>query len=457
MAYNYGANNQKAIIYLEKAVAVNPNRYDANFQLGLLYYSDPKKPKYKRAIKLFERAKKINPKNQDPYYYLGLTYYHQKQYYDALKETKKALDIKEDSYPRSLLGNIYFVINEYENALVAYKKSLAKDDFQWTCCNITKTLFVLEKYDEAIVFLRESLEKHRGDLELIRFLADAYKHKKDYETAIRKYKDCLESEPKDYLAHFGIASCYFNHKNWIEATNWWKKAAEINPKSSTSFYNIGITYFNMEQPTIAITHFKKALDIDPDDNKAKEWIKICQLEIDRNNFPEKLRNLSYRGGNVGILAKLLLCTFEYAEANNLFIQGERETEPEYSKYDKDKIVAYHVSPKIYESQGRFERIKATLYKISPKSERINQVLDSFQSAVNQRITGIEEYSKGYYVSKEDYRGEWERGRAKEKLADTYFTDGLKILLEEIVKYKSHFGNLSDQHLKSCIEYYEKKK
>jgi len=467
MAHNEKRNYQKAAIYLEKAVAMYPNHYDANLQLGILYDIDPAwtefyekqykiKPDYDRAIELLKRAKQINPGNTSPYYYLGSVYYHTQRYYDALKETKKALNIKEDSSTFSQLGNIYFAMNEYENALVAYKKSLAKGDFQWTRSNITKTLFELKKYDEAIAFLREGLEKYKDDLQLKRFLGDAYRYKNDYETAIRKYKDCLRSEPKDFLAHFEIASCYGGQENWIEAKNWWEKAAEINPKSSASFANIGIAYFSMESYDTAKTYFEKALDINPEDNKTKEWIKYCQSAIDRKNFPEKLRRLSYREDNAGILARLLLCIFEYNKATNLWAGGAGETKRKYEKSGgKEILVGHDVSSKIYEAQGRFEKIKGDLSKMLPTKGKIKEAINLFSFASEKMISGIEQHSKGYYIKAKDYRGEYEKGLAKIDLAHSYFLDVLRIIQAEIVKHITLFGNIADQDLKSYIKHYEK--
>lgn len=403
------------------------------------------------------RAKEINPKNANPYYYLGRTYYHLKQYYDALKETKEALDIEEDSSTLTQLGRIYFAMNEYENALVAYKKSLARNDFQSTRCDITETLFELKKYDEAIVFLRESLEKYyKDDLPLKRFLADAYKYKKDYENAIRKYKDCLKTEPGDFFAHFEIANCYFDQKDWITAADWWKKAADINPKSSASFYNIALAYMNMEIYNGAITYFKKALDIDPDYNKAKSMIKVCQLEIDRKKFPEKLRKMSYRGDNIGILAKMFLCTFEYNKAFNLLIKGETETTPKYeTTYSKKMLVGYDVSSKIYEAQGHFEKIKADLKKILPTKGKVNEAMNLFSFAAEQMISGIEQRSKGYYMKEKDYKGEYEKGLAKINLANSYFVDVLRIIRGELIRLKSDFGEIAIQELDNSIKHYQR--
>jgi len=53
------------------------------------------------------------------------------------------------------------------------------------------------------------------------------------------------------------------------------------------------------------------------------------------------------------------------------------------------------------------------------------------------------------------KGEWEKGRAKIKLANTYFVDVLRIIRSELVKYKSDFGEIPLQNVDDSIKYYQK--
>jgi len=452
----------KAKFYLEKAVKKNPGDYNTNIELGEICSLSPAlaeyykvKPSYKESIKLLKKAKMIAPKNSDPYYYLGGAYLQMQRYNEALNETKRALNIKEDSFTFDQLAEIYLAMGEYEDALVAYKKSLALSDDSWTCWKIAETFFELEEYDEAIEFLKEKIEKYKTDHKLLQYLADAYKHKKEYLTAIKVYKEYLTFIPNLSSVYFAIADCYFSLENWDESERWWKKTIAINPKEHAAFFNLGLVYLNKSQHKEAKRNFEKALKIDSTDDRARKLLGTCKNAIDREKFPEQLRKLSFKKTHIGIIAQLLLCTFEYNRANDLFIQGRAETKSEYGEYSKDRIVAYHVSSKIYESQGRFEKIENDLSQLKSSERKIKEAANLLHNAAKQRVAGIKEYSKGYYVNKVNYTGEFEKGWAKVKLADSYVVDSLKIIRDELSKYKEYFGSYADVYLKNTIKYYGK--
>jgi len=291
-------------------------------------------------------------------------------------------------------------------------------------------------------------------------LADLYYNQERYEEAIDYYGISLAYDKNNFDTHFNIAGCYYHLQKWNEAEKWYLKASDINPESPGCWHYLGVVYLNMERYEEAIMCSRKALDINPDNKGTKKIISWCQSIIDRRQhrrqYLKGLNELLCMEGNIGILARLLLCLNQYNKANYLWIKGRSETTPVYETiYNKKTIVDYNVSSKIYEAQGHFEKIKADLKKITSAKGEIKEALNLFLFAVEQRISGIEQHSKGYYTKAEDYKGEYEKGLAKTKLADAYLVDGLKILRDEIAKYKSYFGNIADQDLKSYIERYEK--
>lgn len=177
--------------------------------------------------------------------------------------------------------------------------------------------------------------------------------------------------------------------------------------------------------------------------------------IRQEDFPKTIKELSYREDSVGILAKLIDFSSEYTEAHDLFITGQIETKPEYGRYVKNLVVGYKVSPKIYESQDRYIKLSKNLEKISPKSQRLNEALNYFQSAVNQKIVGIGELRNGYYLLKKYDRGEFDRGLAKISLADSYFLDGLRLLRAELPAYESYFEDAVEKQLDFMIVSFER--
>lgn len=456
MSYRGIYNYEKTVLYLEEALKSDPNHYDSNMQLGMIYgfstsFVDWYKTKvdYERSVELLEKAKQINPENQNPYFYLGRTYLKMKNYYNALIETRKALNIEKDAVTLSQMGEIYYEMKDYKMALQYYSESLELDDNFVTRFYIIEALVNLKDYDKAKDFIKKSIDADPDNNFFILTLGDVFFEEGKYLAAIKHYEDYLKKEDSNNShAHFNIALSYLRLKNWLESGIWWKKTIELDPKQSAAFYNLGYVYLNTSLYEKALINFKRALELYPEDNETKVMIETCQRQIDFEKLPEKLRKLSLRNDNIGNLSSVLLCTIDYDNANNLWIDGVKETEYK----DGENIV----SPKIFEAQGHFEKIKIDLNKISSPKGQIKKIIDLFLFAVSQRIKGIEQHSEGFYTTKGDYKGQYEKGRAKIRIADNYYVDCLKSLRDEINKNKSIFGDIADEKLKSSIEYYENK-
>lgn len=468
MSYKNEDDYRKAILFLEEAVSRQPNHYQSNLRLGLLYDIEPItvsfyeqeykiKPNYQRAIELFEKCKEINPKEAQIYYYIGRVYYHMKQYENAIAETEIALNIHENYDTYRLLGDIYFDSGNYTMAVKNYKKAMKIDDSAYIRSTIAEALVKLEEYNEAINLLNESIKKYPESSWLSWELADVYLEKKDYSTAIDYYQNALKEYTESYMIHFQIAYCYDSFGASNNAEKWYLKAINIDPKREAPYFNLGLLYVKNKDYSNALKYFEKALQLGSDKDKTNIWINTCKEVLEEKAFPDKLRELSEKIGDIGLLARIFLCVTDYSEGNDLFIQGVKDTEPKYEKIGSKKIITqYIVSSKIYEAQGYFEKVKADLNSISGAKGKIAKIVNLFLFAAEQRIKGIEQYSRGYYVKAKDYSGEWEKGSAKINIADKYLLDGLKILREEIAKYPSHFGPIAERKLDFSIEYYQKK-
>ena len=91
-----------------------------------------------------------------------------------------------------------------------------------------------------------------------------------------------------------------------------------------------------------------------------------------------------------------------------------------------------------------------------KDDKYNHILDPFLKAAQNRIEGIEIYSKGYYVGKKNYRGEFEKGFAMIKVADSYFLEGLRNLPSLMKNYPNFFTSYDLKRISNSIDYYENK-
>ncbi len=85
---------QEAIVDLENVLRLNPQHYEANFNLGGLYF-DAKN--YDKAASFYQKAVSVNPKSDNGFYRLAETYQHTGMKNAALQNCQKALQINPNN------------------------------------------------------------------------------------------------------------------------------------------------------------------------------------------------------------------------------------------------------------------------------------------------------------------------------------------------------------------------
>lgn len=461
----------EAVSFLEEGLRKDQNNYDILVTLGNVYFFYPSKPNYQRAIELFGKAIQLNPFNYWPYYRLSMALNNNGKPHDALREINNSLSRipKDNKYFNQtkknvfiLKGDILLKLNENVEAMKSYEEAIMLLDVKkdlYIYIDIATKIGKLKIYDKAIKLLKEALAevKKTDNSSIIYYnlstLGDIYADKSDIEEALSYYLEAVKLFPENYSGNFNVAEAYHSLKKWDEAEIWWKKTLALDPERRASVYNLGLVYFNTNRIDLALSSFKKALEIDPTFDKARLQIKDCEAIIENRMFPERLRILSLRKDSVGYSAKLLSLAQEYNSANNLYIDGKKETEPVKSG---QYITSYSVSSKIYEASGRFGDILKKLETLKNVPAEYEDVIRNFSLAVSNRVAGIEQHSQGYYINAKDYRGEFEKGAAKIKLGDKNFLDCMEALLRLMHQQKIDMGNVAIETLERTISYYKKR-
>jgi len=110
---------QKAILFLNKAVELNPEFKEAYYNLGLSY---ERLGKYKDAIKNLKEAIKLSPDDANAYYALGYVYYQKKKNKQAVEAFENAARLKpKNPFTHSKLGYAYLAWGKEERAREQYQ------------------------------------------------------------------------------------------------------------------------------------------------------------------------------------------------------------------------------------------------------------------------------------------------------------------------------------------------
>lgn len=112
---------------------------------------------------------------------------------------------------------------------------------------------------------------------------------KQYETAIKEYREAIKKDPKIAAAYNNIGIIYGDSKHYDEAIAELQKAIEMDPSYAKAYYNLGNVYREMQQDDKAIENYKKAIEFNPDYVKAYNnigivYVKKGQLEKAAENY-----------------------------------------------------------------------------------------------------------------------------------------------------------------------------
>ena len=421
----------------------------------LIFDKDP----YKLS-KIFEKATDYFPESDWCYRLLGFAYSNQEDYNKAILNLNKAIEIApNNSFNYSTLAETYEKQGTFDKSIENYRLAIR----------------VLEKENQNIK-ISNNIENYQTNLKSIgeyhSKIANLYKENIEYDQAVIEYQKAISITPDTIgiVYRFDLASAYFLNKEFNEAiVNWnlvYDKNGDIN-----SLFNIALSYLNIggtDNLKKSKNHFIDLIKQTSDNMdyidlklKSEHFIEIIDNDLNRIEWPELLNNLSNsKSGVISECAKLFQLIDQYNDINNLFIDGNKESSPnkEYLEYSKEWIItSYSVSPKIFQSESLCDRFKITLANLNISSSKLIEVKNLWLSAAVSRKEGIAEYSKGYYLKKKDYSGEWERGLAKINVSDQYFVDGLVILNSVMEENIESFSNYGINIIKNNVEYYSKNK
>lgn len=106
-------------------------------------------------------------------------------------------------------------------------------------------------------------------------------NRKDYEKAIKFFKQALEQEHVRPQVHYNIGLTYQSMKDYDLAVASYKKFLEANPEDYDGLYNIALAYFKLNNYPKAIEYFKTCLEIKSEDDVIKALViaHLCNNEV----------------------------------------------------------------------------------------------------------------------------------------------------------------------------------
>jgi tetratricopeptide (TPR) repeat protein len=157
--------------------------------------------------------------------------------------------------------------SDEERKKIAEEK--AKNEATKASFEAARAAVAAKNYDEAIRLFKESAEKDPTQHVIFANLADAYSQSRKYDDAAEAYKKAIELKPDEAAYYNNLGIVYGNAGKIDEATQSLQKAAELNPAGAgQNWYNLGAVLTNKGRTKEASDAFKKAIEVNPENGPA---------------------------------------------------------------------------------------------------------------------------------------------------------------------------------------------
>src|SRR5262249_3877537 len=219
--------------------------------------------------------------------------------------------------------------NNNEEARKKIAEEKAKNEATKAAFEGARTAMAAKNYDEAIRLFKEAAEKDPTQHVVFANLADAYSQTKKYDDAAEAYKKAIELKPDEAAYYNNLGIVYGNAGKIDEATANLQKAAELNPAGAgQSWYNLGAVLTNRGKTKEASDAFKKSIELNPNDPKA-----YYQLGISYFGNPATIPDA------IPVLEKFLSMqpSGPDAEAAKQLIEAAKQSAP--TGYKSEKAIA----------------------------------------------------------------------------------------------------------------------
>jgi tetratricopeptide (TPR) repeat protein len=275
--------HQEAVVEWRKALALSPEDYGGNMNLGLSLAATGK---LDEAMVCFRKALDANPESVEGYNNLGLVLAQQGKLDQAIGHYRKALEIDPEYLEAcNNLGLALAATGKLDEAIAQYRKALeVKPDYADVHLNLGVALARTGHIEEAIAHFEKAAALDPESAEAQNDLGIAMAGQGKLEEAIARYRKALEISPGYPEAHNNLGLALAATGKLDEAIAHFRKALEIQSAYPAARNNLGMALARTGRLDEAITEYQRALELNPRYLEAHSNLAAAYAEAGR--FPE---------------------------------------------------------------------------------------------------------------------------------------------------------------------------
>jgi tetratricopeptide (TPR) repeat protein len=200
----------------------NPKNEEACIFLGKSYAIEKK---YKKAIRLLTKCESRNTKKGIYSYYIGKIYVDLKNYKKAMRSFKRSQKRQKNFAQATIgLGLIYEELGKHKKAKRAYKKYLKMNPHDtMVLSRLVQLMFTHEEFKDVIPYAEVLSDYEPDNLNLKVKLGILYKDIRNYDKAIRTFKDLLTFAPDNDNILYYLGAIFQETKRYSDAIEYFAK------------------------------------------------------------------------------------------------------------------------------------------------------------------------------------------------------------------------------------------
>jgi tetratricopeptide (TPR) repeat protein len=292
---------------LRQEIALNPNSFDANAQLGRLLLDEKKSAE---AISYLEQASNLNPRDYENNYELALAYFDNADYNRAHDQVASILHSQSEMHqdqaaPHHLLGEVCEKLNDPLEAVHQYQRAAELDPSETNFFDWGTELLLHHAAEPAIEIFTKGNRLFPQSVRMLTALAAAWYESGSFEKAAQRLVQASDLDPGDPTPYLfmgkmqateavlsvsvaeslqrfaklhpenALANYYYavslskpvsaddNVANRAQVKSLLLKSVQLDPKLAPGYLQLGIVYAEEQDLAQAISAYQQAISIDP--------------------------------------------------------------------------------------------------------------------------------------------------------------------------------------------------
>jgi tetratricopeptide (TPR) repeat protein len=340
----------EAVEAFSHVIRTDPKRWASQLYLGISLY---KTDRFQKALPHVQQALELNPQQNDARYWLGCTYHALGNYGRAIEHLRVALSKEPEN-----LDILYALTETYLDFSTILSKRLGpntlKDERKRTIeKQIDSALLEMprktESWEGATMELQkledrfsEVLESRQSDPEGLyglsrvyghlgqavaqrlwqlkpdsyrshQLLGEVYENVKNYEAAVKEYREALRLNPSAPGLHYAIGQASWRMKRFDDAIPELEAELALNPYHPSANYVLGHIYVRLggQHAERAALHLERAVEAKPDFVEArKQWGRALSLLGENERAARELKLVAEQEPEDGSVHYLLATIYK---------------------------------------------------------------------------------------------------------------------------------------------------